>query len=654
MRPLTKSRFKLALECPTKLYYLNNAAYEDKSQEDSFMEALAEGGYQVGELAKMYYPGGHDITESGYDGPLEQTNELLKQENVIIYEAAVLYKNLFIRVDILEKKGNTIHLIEVKAKSFDGHGTDSFIHKKGYVQPEWSAYLQDVAFQKYVTQKAFPSYVVKAYLMLADKSKTASVNGLNQHFQITKSPKGRKSVTVHPNISLASLGTQILTAIDVNAIAQLFIDDKAGKGPPSTSYAQKIEEWSEAYHKEEKIVSAVGVHCFGCQFKGNNLTKKSGFHECWKQQYSKLTDTDLAKPMVHAIWDNRRKKKHLEEGVLFVEDLTEIHISDSIQPTADGKLSRQERQWMQVEKIQKNDDTFYLDRDRLREQMNSFTYPLHFIDFETSMVAIPFYIGQKPYEQVAFQFSHHIMYQDGTVQHKTEFIETTKGAFPNFNFVRALREALNEDEGTIFRFAAHENTVLNQILRQLEQVEDTAVSDRQELMDFILTVTEVSDGRIGSRTMVDMCRMVKNYYFDPRTGGSNSIKAVLPAVLSRSQYIQTAYARPTYGSATGITSKNFKNKQWLVMDDEGKVKSPYKLLPPIFESVDEDSKADFISDTHLADGGAAMVAFAKIQFTSMSETEHNLVIKGLLKYCELDTLAMVMIYQFWMEETVVL
>jgi len=102
------------------------------------------------------------------------------------------------------------------------------------------------------------------------------------------------------------------------------------------------------------------------------------------------------------------------------------------------------------------------------------------------MVAIPFYIGQKPYEQVAFQFSHHIMYPDGTVQHKTEFIETTKGAFPNFNFVRALREALNEDEGTIFRFAAHENTVLNQILRQLEQVEDTAVSDRQELMDFIL------------------------------------------------------------------------------------------------------------------------------------------------------------------------
>jgi hypothetical protein len=398
-------------------------------------------------------------------------------------------------------------------------------------------------------------------------------------------------------------------------------------------------------------VSPVGVHCFGCQFKGDNLKKKSGFHECWKQQYSKLTDTDLVKPMINAIWDNRHRKKHLEEGIIFVEDIKEIHIGDAIEPTAEGKLSRQERQWMQVEKIQQNDDTFYLDRDKLKEQMESFTYPLHFIDFETSMVAIPFYIGQKPYEQVAFQFSHHIMHQKGTVEHKTEFIETTKGAFPNFNFVRALRDALDTDEGTIFRFAAHENTVLNQILKQLELLDNQTVPDRQELMDFILKVTEVRDGRKGLRTMIDMCRMVKEYYFDPLTGGSNSIKAVLPAVLSRSKYIQSTYAKPTYGSTTGIVSKNFKNKQWVMMDDEGKIMSPYKLLPPIFESVDEDSKADFISDTHLADGGAAMVAFAKIQFTSMSKTEHNLVIEGLLKYCELDTLAMVMIYQFWMEET---
>ncbi len=48
MRPLTKSRFKLALDCPTKLYYTGKEEYENKQEEDSFLEALAEGGYQVG------------------------------------------------------------------------------------------------------------------------------------------------------------------------------------------------------------------------------------------------------------------------------------------------------------------------------------------------------------------------------------------------------------------------------------------------------------------------------------------------------------------------------------------------------------------------------------------------------------------------------
>ena len=45
------------------------------------------------------------------------------------------------------------------------------------------------------------------------------------------------------------------------------------------------------------------------------------------------------------------------------------------------------------------------DVDGLKKELDSYTYPLHFIDFETSMVAIPFYKGRKPYEQTAFQFS---------------------------------------------------------------------------------------------------------------------------------------------------------------------------------------------------------------------------------------------------------
>ena len=50
---LTKSKFKEGLECPTKLFYSQNSEYLNKQQENSFLEALAEGGYQVGELAKF-------------------------------------------------------------------------------------------------------------------------------------------------------------------------------------------------------------------------------------------------------------------------------------------------------------------------------------------------------------------------------------------------------------------------------------------------------------------------------------------------------------------------------------------------------------------------------------------------------------------------
>ena len=651
MRPLTKSRFKLALECPTKLYYTNKPLYENRKDEDSFMEALAEGGFQVGELAKCYYPGGHDITEKGYDEPLEHTNKLMQQENVVIFEAAILYKNLFIRVDILEKIGNQINLIEVKSKSFDGNGTESMISEERYINGKWNPYLQDVAFQKYVTEKAFPKYNVTAFLMLADKSKVASVTGLNQLFQIKEDENGRKQTVVSKGVNAASLGTKILTAVNVDEVAQSIIDDTDKKDKPEVLFEDKINLWSDKYSKDKKIISPVGVHCFGCEFQGNDPKKLSGLKECWKHEKG-WTDSKFEKPWMNEIWFFGKKQELFKEGIIFMEDVREEHISKEIKSKPNGALSTAERQWMQVEKVQNKDDSFYLDADGMRDEMATFIYPLHFIDFETSMVAIPFYKGQRPYEQIAFQFSHHIMYKDGRVEHKGEFIETTKGAFPNFNFVRALKAELDSDKGTIFRFAAHENTVLNQVKEQLATTDSSLVTDKDELIDFIKSITnKKSEKRVGERDMVDMCRMVKDYFYDPATKGSNSIKAVLPAVLAASDFIQKKYSQPIYGKTSQIKSLNYEDGwKWIQYDVDGKVKSPYKLLPSIFEDLSEDEKTEMVAHEYLADGGAAMIAFAKMQFEEISEMERERIISGLLKYCELDTLAMVMMYEFWLDE----
>ena len=44
---------KIGLECPKKLYYYDQ--YKEQDDDNKFLEILAEGGYQVGELAKYYY-----------------------------------------------------------------------------------------------------------------------------------------------------------------------------------------------------------------------------------------------------------------------------------------------------------------------------------------------------------------------------------------------------------------------------------------------------------------------------------------------------------------------------------------------------------------------------------------------------------------------
>ena len=73
---------------------------------------------------------------------------------IVIFEAAFRFENLFIRTDILVKKGNEIRLIEVKAKSFDPDDDNLFIGKRGGLVGGWKPYLFDVAFQRYVSRNA--------------------------------------------------------------------------------------------------------------------------------------------------------------------------------------------------------------------------------------------------------------------------------------------------------------------------------------------------------------------------------------------------------------------------------------------------------------------------------------------------------------------
>jgi hypothetical protein len=212
-RLLTKSLFVRALKCPRKLFYAGKPAeYADNSLGDEFLEALAKGGIQVGTLARCYFPDGILVDVPDNQTALAQTAELLQRDRVVLFEAAIRHGATFIRADILEKNGPTLDLIEVKAKSYDSDSSAGFLLKNGNVDKGWLPYLYDVAFQRHVLQQAFPAMTVKASLMLADKRKKASVDGLNQRF-VLQEVDGRFRVDLQGDCSKAALGEEILVRI---------------------------------------------------------------------------------------------------------------------------------------------------------------------------------------------------------------------------------------------------------------------------------------------------------------------------------------------------------------------------------------------------------------------------------------------------------
>ncbi len=638
---LTKSLFAQALTCPTKLYYATNPGYVNTATLDPFLEALADGGFQVGALARAYYPQGIMIDQLDQGLALEQTAKLLEKDEVVIFEAALKFGTLFVRVDILHKHDGIVELIEVKAKSYNANN-DTFLTNKNTVKRDWKGYFYDLAFQKYVADRAL-DWPVFGYLMLVDKNAVCPVDGLNQKFQLEKQ-QGQTRVAVG-KLNRQDLEKWLLVKVAGNDICNLIYDNPVTFNGRSYEFEAFVEMLKNNLLLNTKISMPLSKACQKCEYRPakEKLVQggKHGFNECWKEQAG-LSSMQLEKPLVIDIWNFLRKDELLNKGVFLMEDVPE----DYFGPFAgDGWLSNGGRHHLQVAKVKDDDNTPFVVQDGLHSELAGHRYPLHFIDFETAMVPIPFTKGRHPYEGIAFQFSHHIMNDDGSFEHFGEFLDAYPGHFPNFDFLRELKRQLENDNGTIFRYATHENTYLNMIHSQLQDSQET---DRDELCAFIESITHSISGSLkswkGHRDMVDLCEIIKKYHYDPATKGSVSIKYVLPAFMNSSKRLKQLYSTPIYGSERGIRSHNFRDFTWYVEKD-GKVMDPYTLLPAVFDDLDLGDLERLSEDEYLKNGGAALMAYNKMQFTDMSKAERDALEVGLLKYCELDTLAMVMVYQ---------
>jgi hypothetical protein len=642
-RYLTKTRFKLATQCPTKLFYVNKPdSYRNAMDEDSFLAMLAEGGYQVGELAKLMHPQGVEVVHAEHAAALAQTAELLQQDEVVIFEAAVLWAQLFVRVDILSKHGNTLELIEVKAKSYNSTQPE-IVGARGSIKSGMRPYIEDVAFQAHVLRKAMPQMQVKCFLMMPDKSMVCEIDGIHRWFPIERSG-ARSKVRVAPEAKAVRPVPALLAKVSVDDLVDQVFREGVKTPVGLQALDRMAEGWSKAYAQDQKIMPIPGAQCANCEFKTGPADKlRSGFKECWTQVYQ-FTDEDFLKGTVLDVWSFRKKGELIAQNRVRLKAVTR----DDLGAFSDGpELSAAERQWMQIDGIPPDEDRggYWMADGVMRQAMDTWRYPLHFIDFETSSVALPFHSGMRPYEQVAFQFSHHVMHADGSVRHQTQFLNAEPGKFPNFEFICALRDALDHDDGTVFMWSPHENTILHKISEQLETRDDRPL-DASSLREFALSLTKG-----GGRAMVDLFDLAKRAYFHKDTKGSSSIKKVLPAVLSSCPGLRARYSQPIYGDPEVIPSLNYSHFAWCSPSESETFTDPYDRLRDLgAQLLGEDVRpGEDPDDLAISEGGAAATAYARLQFESLPVEARKSLEAALLRYCELDTLAMVMVVQGWQE-----
>ena len=83
----------------------------------------------------------------------------------------------------------------------------------------------DITFQKYVVQRCYKDLTIDACFMMADKTKVATIEGLNQKIRLPLSGDIRRDVLVNLTAEQAQ-ETSVLSEVNVNSIVEDVISGK--------------------------------------------------------------------------------------------------------------------------------------------------------------------------------------------------------------------------------------------------------------------------------------------------------------------------------------------------------------------------------------------------------------------------------------------
>ena len=601
-RTLSKSDFKHAASCEMKLYYRENH-WPDASGYSPYLRLLAEGGFMVEALACALHPGGELIDSGSAERDVERSRELLRAENVTLYQAAFLVGRRFVKCDIVEKRGNVVRLIEVKAKQFDGvkhadsiasGGSGEFRTQKQDIPSKWIEKFEDLTYQVLVVEQALPGVVVEPVLLLVDKSKRSLIDDVPSLFRLT-----REDADAHVGRSQYEfLGTpddlaklDILTEVNADREVALL---RARVDAAATHFESLLDAPRESF--SAPLESA----CRACEFRTEPLAD-SGFGRCWgpmtavtphmlslfsigtvKESNGEPTVTALARRGKASLFDIPEDRLVTKQGVIGANakrQLRQIHYTRSNTP------------WI---------------GPALGDKLAALTYPMHFIDFEVSRLALPYHANMRPYGQVVFQWSCHTVDAPGATPRHREWLNDAH-AWPNYTFVQTLREVVGDTEQLLTWSGFEEGR-----LKEFAQEHANFIAYDADLVAWV--------ERFKSRSF-DLHTCAVNDVYHPGMGGSTSIKVVLDALWKSDAALRDQYAVWS-GRVVPATQ------------------DPYHALPSLVI-------AGVTQEVH--EGTNAMRAYEAMMYGAERSDADAIASwrQLLLQYCELDTLSMVLVFEHW-------
>ena len=221
------------------------------------------------------------------------------------------------------------------------------------------------------------------------------------------------------------------------------------------------------------------------------------FGGCPFLKYCKKYNNIPGENSVFDLYNNRSKVKQISENILTFDDLVK----------SGAKLSDIQKRQIYFALYDVSD--IYIDKDKVKEILAGYRFPLYFFDFETYQDIIPHYKGCRPYQQIPFQYSLHILYENGTLEHK-EFL----GDGIN-NPIYDISNSMLNDLGTTGSIVAYNDAFEKGRIKEMAYIDTKNKNKLFRLVDRFVDLADIFQG---------------GYCYNKSMGGSFSIKSVLPAL----------------------------------------------------------------------------------------------------------------------------